>query len=140
MLRLSQALRAELAARIVAGYPHETCGLLVGRASGTGGAVEARVERVVEARNLNTARARDRFELDPADWVRADDAARADGLDIVGIWHSHPDHPAEPSETDRLAAHEGYSYLIVNVTRDGVGAMRSWRLAEQRFHEESLDP
>jgi proteasome lid subunit RPN8/RPN11 len=83
---------------------------------------------------------RDRFELDPADWVRADDAARADGLDIVGIWHSHPDHPAEPSETDRLAAHEGYSYLIVNVTRDGVGAMRSWRLAEQRFHEESLDP
>lgn len=140
MLVLSEALREELAARIAAGYPHETCGLLIGRASGVGADVEARVERVVEARNLNTERARDRFVLDPGDWVRADDAARADGLDIVGIWHSHPDHPPEPSETDRLAAHEGYSYLIVNVTRDGAGAMRSWRLAAQRFHEETLRP
>ena len=87
---------------------------------------------------MNRERAHDRFELDPRDLLSADLAARAEGREIVGIWHSHPDHPAEPSETDRLAAWPGWSYLIVQVTAQGAGAMRSWRLVGDRFVEEAL--
>lgn len=134
MLRLPQPLRDQLQAVVLAGYPRERCGVLVGRAT----ADAASVERVVEARNLNTRRAADRYELDPQDLLAADYAARADRLDIVGIWHSHPDHPARPSETDRSAAWEGWSYLIASVTNAGVAELRSWRLTGGRFVEEPL--
>ncbi|MGH8508908.1 MAG: Mov34/MPN/PAD-1 family protein, partial [Gammaproteobacteria bacterium] len=68
----------------------------------------------------------------------ADRDARARGLEIVGVWHSHPDHPAEPSETDRAAAWEGWSYLIVSVARDGINAIRSWRRDAGQFYEEDV--
>jgi len=134
MLALPSEVRGEIERWIRAGYPEETCGLLVGR-SHLG---RTEVARATQARNLNRERARDRYELDPADFLAADIAAREQGFEIVGVWHSHPDHPAEPSETDRLAAWEGWSYLIVEVTRAGVLAVRSWRLAEQKFHEEPI--
>ena len=134
MLVLPSAIRAEIDRWIRAGYPEETCGLLVGR--NHLGRTEA--ARATVARNLNRERPRDRYELDPADFLAADRAAREAGLEIVGVWHSHPDHPAEPSETDRLAAWEGWSYLIVEVTRLGVAAVRSFRLAGQRFEEEPI--
>ena len=124
----------DLAQRVAAGHPHEVCGLIVGRLDGQ------RVEalRIVQAGNLNTERAHDRYQLDPEDFLAADKAARADGLDIVGIWHSHPDHPAEPSITDLEAAWEGYSYLIIRVTAEGAQEFRSWRLDEGLFREEKV--
>jgi proteasome lid subunit RPN8/RPN11 len=59
-------------------------------------------------------------------------------LEIIGIWHSHPDHPARPSETDRAAAWEGWSYLIASVTKHGVADLRSWRLQGKDFVEENI--
>lgn len=136
MLRLPAPLRDQLAALVAAGYPRETCGLLLGRGDGAG----AQVERLHAARNLNAERAHDRYELDPRDFLLADEAARAASLDIVGIWHSHPDHPARPSETDRAAAWEGWSYLIASVTDAGLSELRSWRLSGERFLEEPVEP
>lgn len=135
-LVLSASQRGELAERAAAGHPHEVCGLLIGR---TG---DGRVEtvRVTSARNLNVERAHDRFELDPADWLAADKGARAEGLEIVGIWHTHPDHPAEPSATDLEAAWEGYSYLIIGTTAAGAAELRSWRLVGDLFVEEAIHP
>lgn len=133
MLVLPPFLRDELGARVSAGYPNETCGLLIGRRVGDG----AEVSRVLQARNLNVERARDRYELDPDDFLLGDEGARAEGLEIVGIWHSHPDHPAVPSETDRARAWEGWSYLILSVTSAGVADSRSWRLSGERFVEEA---
>jgi proteasome lid subunit RPN8/RPN11 len=135
-LLLSRTIRDDLAAWACEGYPHEACGVLLGRSRGE--AVE--VTGATRARNMNRERAHDRFELDPRDFLAADLAARAEGREIVGIWHSHPDHPAEPSETDRLAAWSGWSYLIVEVAARGAGAMRSWRLVGDRFVEEPLQP
>ena len=134
MLALPAEVRVEIERWIRAGYPEETCGLLIGR--NHLGRIE--VARATQAKNLDRVRARDRYELDPADFLSADLAARAAGLEIVGVWHSHPDHPAEPSETDRAAAWEGWSYVIVEVTRAGVAAVRSWRLQGDRFHEEPI--
>lgn len=135
MLKLSQDARADLENKVRAGYPFETCGLLVGRQ--TNGDVE--VERVVQAQNLNRERAHDRYELDPRDFMTTDEQARAAGLEIVGIWHSHPDHPARPSETDRAAAWEGWSYVILSVTRAGIRDLRAWRLRGEQFIEEPIE-
>ena len=135
-LKLPLAARHGLAELVAKGYPEETCGLLVGSAVDG----ERRVERVVQARNLNRARPRDRYELDPLDHLQADEAARRDGLEVVGVWHSHPDHPARPSETDRGAAWPGWSYVIAAVGASGLGELRSWRLEEAKFEEEEIVP
>jgi proteasome lid subunit RPN8/RPN11 len=136
VLRLAPALRAELDTWMRAGYPNETCGLLLGRLAGT----TAKVARVRQARNVVRERAHDRFELDPAEFLAFDSEARQLGEEIVGIWHSHPDHPATPSATDRAAAWPGWCYLIASVGRDGVTDWRSWRLNGDEFAEEVIEP
>ena len=133
-LELGEALRERLRQWAQQGYPRECCGLLLGRSAD--GVV--RVAEATSARNLNTERAQDRFELDPQDFLRADTLARERGLEIVGVWHTHPDHPAVPSATDLESAWEGWSYLILSVAAQGVQAMRSWRLAGREFVEEHI--
>jgi len=126
----------ELESMALAGYPLETCGLLLGVRT----AHRVIVHKVRQARNVNTERAHDRFELDPRDMLVAEMDARETDTEIVGIWHSHPDHPAEPSETDRQAAWEGWSYIILSVTKKRVVDVRSWRLtSEKQFIEEELE-
>jgi len=136
LLVLDAPARERLIELARAAYPAEGCGLLVG-ASLLSGAI-VRVVDVTSARNRNVERARDRYELDPADQLAAEDAAAARGLDVVGVWHTHPDQGALPSETDRAGAWEGWSYLIVAVARGGVADLRSWRLAAGRFQEEEI--
>lgn len=134
-LWLPAVLQHELSRFAQASYPLEACGLLVGRAGDT----KIDTVRVVPARNLNLERPEDRYLLDPQDFLATDRAARAEGLEIVGIWHSHPDHPARPSRTDLESAWEGYSYLIISTTADGAAALRSWRLVGDRFVEEAVE-
>lgn len=142
MLVFENTVRSELEAFVTAGYPHETCGVMIGLSEGG----KHRVLEVVQAGNLNTERAHDRYQLNPDDFNRADREARAKGLDVIGIWHSHPDHPAKPSQEDLDKAWEGWSYVIVSVTQEGVADCRSWRLPdpdagkERRFYEEPLEP
>ena len=124
MLQLNSALQDRLRRWANEGYPHGV----------------AQVEDVTQARNLNTERAEDRYEMDPLDLLRADEMARARRLDIVGVWHTHPDHPARPSATDRAQAWDGWSYLILEVGAGGVQAMRSWRLEGAEFVEEAVAP
>jgi len=134
-LRLPPALRTRLEQWARGGYPHETCGLLLGHVQDQ----FVEVKEAAIARNLNVERAADRYELDPAAFVAADAQARAAGMDIIGIWHSHPDHPARPSQTDRAAAWTGWSYVILSVSRDGVEDLRSWRLDGDRFVEVEVE-
>ncbi len=135
VLVLPPKLRAELEEIVRGGYPLETCGVLVGEQR-EGGAV---VTGVVSARNIDTEHPADRYEVDPGDFMAADLAARAVGRELVAIWHSHPDHPARPSETDRAAAWSGWSYVIASVGAAGIGTLRSWRLTDEaHFVEEPL--
>ncbi|HYD60325.1 MAG TPA: M67 family metallopeptidase [Noviherbaspirillum sp.] len=116
-------------------YPYEICGLLIGQRT-PGDHV---IKGVTQAANLNRERAHDRYELDPQDFLDADTAAREQGLEVLGVWHTHPDHPARPSETDRLAAWPEWSYVILEVTGEGVRDVRSWRLNDaQQFDEEVI--
>jgi proteasome lid subunit RPN8/RPN11 len=134
-LVISRGLLTELRGAARLGYPNEACGLLVGRNGGG----SARIVRIHRARNLALARLRDRYTLDPESFLAADDEARRDGLDIVGIWHTHPDHPARPSATDRDAAWPGYTYLILSVHPGGVGAITAWRLEGNAFVEQPIE-
>jgi proteasome lid subunit RPN8/RPN11 len=113
---------AELRRLAAAAYPSEGCGVLVGS---FGDAVSVR--SVSGAANLSS-RGRDRYELDPLAIVRAERESREAGLDVVGFWHSHPDHPAAPSRLDTERAWADYLYVIVSTTVDGAGAVRGWRL------------
>ncbi len=133
-LWLPRALHRRIEQWATADYPHEACGLLVGREEGG----RAQAMRVTAARNLNRDRPRDRYLLDPEDFLAADRSARADGLDVVGFWHSHPDHPASPSATDLEVAWTDYSYLIITTPAKGAGELRSWRLDGGRFREETI--
>jgi proteasome lid subunit RPN8/RPN11 len=116
---------AELRRLAAAAYPSEGCGVLVGVASADGG---VSVRSVSAAANLSP-RGRDRYELDPLAIVRAERAAREAGLDVVGFWHSHPDHPAAPSRLDTERAWADYLYVIVSTSPAGTGDVRAWRLA-----------
>jgi proteasome lid subunit RPN8/RPN11 len=137
VLSLRETERRQLAAWAEEAYPHEACGLMLGRHDA--GGVE--VLEVRRARNLNVARARDRFELDPVDYLAAEQAAAAQGVALVGVWHTHPDHPARPSATDRALAWEGWSYLIAAVSAGKVTDLRSWRLdGGPDFAEEEIRP
>lgn len=131
-------LRVDLWGRVSrwarAGYPGEVCGLLIGERLPE----EVVVTEVRQAAGTGIECAADRYELDPHAFIEADRDARASGLEIVGFWHSHPDSPAVPSETDRRRAWPGYAYLIVSVSGGLVAAMRAWRFDDDEFREERM--
>jgi proteasome lid subunit RPN8/RPN11 len=116
-------------------FPEECCGSLLGFAS--------ELRRVIEARRAkNTAvedRAR-RYVIDPLELLHTDEDARAKHLDLIGIYHSHPGHPAVPSEFDRSRAASWYSYVILSIQDGQPGELTSWRYDEstRRFMPEEI--
>jgi proteasome lid subunit RPN8/RPN11 len=99
-------------------YPHECCGVLLGRSGEDGNAVEA----AVEAGNTRTDSAHNRYNIAPQELIRIQRQGRERGLDIVGFYHSHPDHPAQWSRTDFEEAHWiGCSYVTNAFLLTGTG-------------------
>jgi proteasome lid subunit RPN8/RPN11 len=134
-----QAIRAEGEKA----YPNECCGILLGaldEAAGSG-TVMRNAEGIIPIENSREeAEQYHRFEIQPEDLMRAELAARKAGRDVLGFYHSHPDHPAEPSDFDREHALPYYSYLIVSVEKGRAANVRSWELTPDReqFLEEEL--
>ncbi len=118
-------------------YPYECCGLLMGRADGEIRSVTA----LSPIRNARDDSRHNRYLIAPEDMLRAEKEARSKGLDIVGTYHSHPDHPAKPSEFDRDQAFPWYSYIIVSVIQGTPGDLASWSLRDDRtaFDQEEID-
>ncbi|HUL03894.1 MAG TPA: M67 family metallopeptidase [Gemmatimonadales bacterium] len=117
-------------------YPHEACGLMGGMADGE----RTIVTRLVPLANRRTDAAHNRYLIDPDAYLHAQRELDRDGIEIVGIYHSHPDHPARPSEFDREHAWPHLSYVIVSVVKGRAADMRSWRLSDDRdaFGEEPI--
>lgn len=137
ILLWSPSLRQSIEAAARESAPEEACGLLVGR-SFPNGAVVFRIET---ARNVDPGDRRRRFEVSPEDFFRIDRGARGAGLEVVGVWHSHPESSAEPSTHDLAAAWGGLSYVIASLLEParGVGSnVRSWRLRDGHLVEEDL--
>jgi proteasome lid subunit RPN8/RPN11 len=122
-------------------YPDECCGVLLGRASGNGWQIKA----AVRAGNTRSDSAHNRYQIAPVELVKIEREARQRGLDIGGFYHSHPDHPAQWSQTDFAEAHWlGCSYVITAVANGKAAVTNSFRLAgdteeSKRFEDEALE-
>ena len=139
MLQLSQALHERVQAHGVASYPYEGCGLLLGRQQ-NGGNV-ALTLFPTENRWPVEAEKPIRFQISSDDMLRAELAAMAQELDVIGIFHSHPDDEPVASPRDLAwATWPGYSYLITAIRGGQPGQSRSWQLREDRggFVEEKV--
>jgi proteasome lid subunit RPN8/RPN11 len=108
-MKIRQAAFEAIQAHGAEGYPDEICGIMLGTQA------EQVVIEVKRARNIIVERSRDRYEIDPLDHIRIQREADAAGLDIVGYYHSHPDHPAQASRFDTERAWSGYVYVIVSI-------------------------
>ena len=106
-------------------YPHECCGVMLGRLEDG----ERVVEAVLRAGNTRVDSPHDRYSIDPRELVRIQRESRQRGLDIVGFYHSHPDHPARWSQTDFAEAHwVGCSYVITSVEKGRAAVTNSFAL------------
>ncbi len=135
MLILHEIVMTEMIADALTAFPDECCGFLFGE--------EEEEERIITAMQVVTnAKEGDktrRFEIAPKDYLEAERFAALHDLTLLGIYHSHPNHPAIPSEHDRVAAQPYFSYVIVSVVNDQLADTRSWRLNdEQQFEEEII--
>ena len=105
-------------------YPHECCGALIGR--------DRRVTDVVALPNTTEEGPRRRFLVRPADYRQAERRASELGVELLGFYHSHPDHPARPSQYDLDHAWPTFAYIIVSVMAGQPDAMTVWYLKEDR--------
>ena len=123
-------------------YPHECCGILLGRVEDDGARV---VTSIVRAGNTRTDSAHNRYNIDPKELVRIQREGRGRGEDIVGFYHSHPDHPARWSSTDLAGAHWiGCSYVITSVEKGKATVTNSFELtgtdeSDKRLQDETVE-
>ncbi len=116
-------------------YPNECCGFFYGQ--------DGDVRKIMLAQRVDNAKEGDqrrRFQIDPKDYQEAERYAIKHDLDLLGVYHSHPDHPAVPSEHDRKVAMPVFSYIIISVQDGKAAETRSWQLNDERqFDEETIE-
>jgi proteasome lid subunit RPN8/RPN11 len=141
-VRIARSLVERVLAHAKGAYPFEACGVFVGRPAGADPAV---VEDVVPVENRETEKPRVRYQIAPEDLIRIDRDSRQRGLEILGYFHSHPDHPARPSETDRQRAadtlSDGVIHVVVAVENGEQATPTAWvfRDATQSFEAEAFE-
>ena len=136
MIQFTPVQREQMAAHGERTYPHECCGILIGRREGA-------AKRVEEVRPAGTARddsPQNRYLIQPEEMLQAERDARRSGREILGFYHSHPDVPARPSQYDLEHAWPVYSFLIMSVNQGKATEMHSWVLVQDssRFEEEAI--
>ncbi len=116
-------------------FPNEGCGFFLGK-EGT----PRVVTEILPVVNSKEGDQRRRFEIAAIDYIKAEQYALTNGLNLLGIYHSHPNHPAIPSEHDRKQALPYFSYLILSIQNGKFAKATSWRLQEttQQFEEEII--
>jgi proteasome lid subunit RPN8/RPN11 len=132
MIQLAENHQIEIAAHGERDYPHECCGLLLGNFD------EDKAKLVVETYPISNAREeeakRNRFLIRPEELIRGERYAETKRLEVIGFYHSHPDHPAVPSKYDLEHAWPVYSYIIVSVKAGKAEDLRSWEMNPDRSH------
>lgn len=132
-MKIHAALMKQLHEHLEAGYPHEACGVMLGHAE--------QVTEIARAENTRTDSAHNRYLIDPLAYLKIERDADQRGLQVLGIYHSHPDVAARPSQFDLDHAWPNLSYLIVSVCQGKAVETRSWQLREDRsrFDEERVE-
>lgn len=140
MIKIGERQLEEIRRHAEAEYPHECCGLLIGRIEDEG---KTRVvaETYPVKNSWKASPQHDRMLIAPLDYARAEREADKRGLGVVGDYHSHPDHPAVPSEFDlEHSPWPTMSYIVVSICEGRAAELRSWEIAEDRsrFNEEEI--
>ena len=136
-LIISLDILAKIHAHGEAAYPEEGAGFLLGNDGGQ----QRHVTQIFTTENAREDTARhNRYLVTPEHYLNAEITADKLGLSLIGVFHSHPDHPNRPSEFDREWAQPFFSYIITSVNAGKAVESRSWRLAEDRskFEEEKI--
>src|SRR6202035_3181294 len=142
MLKLSHADYASLRRHGEETYPHECCGILLGHTDDAGARI---VTSTARCGNTRTDSPHNRYNIDPRDYIRIQREGRERGEDIIGYYHSHPDHPARWSQTDLTEAPwSGYSYVITSVEKGKAAITNSFELAgsdeaDKKFLDETIE-
>jgi proteasome lid subunit RPN8/RPN11 len=132
VLYLPSGFVKQIEAEGAAAYPNECCGIMFGRDERDGGITRRIVQRIEPVKNAFEADEQyHRFSISPQQLMAADRVAGENGELVLGFYHSHPDHPARPSEYDRQHAWPFYSYVIVAIHKREPVDMTSWLLNEQ---------
>jgi proteasome lid subunit RPN8/RPN11 len=130
MLSLFESIEENIRAEGEKAYPNECCGMLLGEIAENG---TREVKDILPVDNSRESEERyHRFVITPEDFMRAELEAMKRGLDIIGVYHSHPDHPALPSDYDREHALPFYSYVIAAVNKGRAVDFTSWELTRDR--------
>lgn len=138
MLRLLAEHVDQIARHGERDYPYECCGLLLGRIEDN--ALNITVETFPISNAREEEAKRNRFLIRPEELLKGEQYARKKGLDVVGFYHSHPDHPAVPSAYDLEHALPIYSYVVLSVRGGRAQDVRSWQMESDRtrFNEEEI--
>ena len=137
MITVEPAAEKIMNADAVQAFPDECCGFMFGHEDASGNRV---VTEALPINNSAVENRKRRFEIAPKDYLKGEQYAMEHDLQFLGIYHSHPNHPAIPSEHDRVAAQPFFSYVIISVESDGVKHTRSWLLNESfQFDEEEYN-
>jgi proteasome lid subunit RPN8/RPN11 len=130
MIHIAKTLENDIRREGEKAYPNECCGILLGTAEADGGKTLSRIEPIHNSREENEQY--HRFLITPEDLMKAELKARSLKLDVLGFYHSHPDHPAKPSDYDKEHALPFYSYVITQVNKGKAEDFTSWELTEDR--------
>ncbi|MGB8190781.1 MAG: M67 family metallopeptidase [Chitinophagaceae bacterium] len=121
----------------ISSFPDECCGFFYGVEDAEGNRT---ITNVLVVNNAKEGDKRKRFEISAKDYLKAEQFADEHKLQFLGVYHSHPNHPAVPSETDRLSAQPYFSYIIISVYDGALKDIRSWTLNESfQFDEEIVN-
>jgi proteasome lid subunit RPN8/RPN11 len=130
MLFFYPELKAKINIAGEAAYPDECCGILLGEIDSAGNKIVKQLQAINNARE--DGEKYHRFLITPEDMLQAEQTARAAKMEVIGFYHSHPDHPAVPSEYDKAHALPFYSYAIVSVEKEKAKELTSWELSADR--------
>jgi proteasome lid subunit RPN8/RPN11 len=135
MIQISEQIHEELKIDALNTFPDECCGFILGKEDGE----ERVIEEIIVVKNIKEGDKRRRFEISPLDYLKAEKYAENKNLTLLGIYHSHPNHPSVPSEHDRVVAQPYFSYIILSVTENEVVSTQSWVLNDKfQFEEEKV--
>ena len=129
-MKITQTIIDEMLAHAREGYPNEVCGLIAGK--------NGLVSRIFRTANIDESSIS--YMIEPAEQFRAFKAMRAEGLELLAIYHSHPTSPAYPSQTDvRLAYYPEAAYLIASLQNVGAPVIKGFRILDGKITEETLE-
>jgi len=132
LLIMTPELRRQIEAEGSAAFPNECCGILIGRDIRDVRGERRVVDRLMAGQNVFEADERyHRFSIDPRVQLQAEREAAKEGKLVIGFYHSHPNHPARPSEYDREHGWPFYSYVIVSIMDGKPAELTSWVLSGQ---------